>query len=256
MLLAIDVGNTNIKFGLFDGSQMRTRWRVATDRERLADEYAVLLLNLFATEEIPRDAVTGCVLSSVVPGLTEVFTEVAQRRLHVEPLVVGPRVQTRMFVSTDYPAEVGADLITNALAAREVYGAPVIVIGFGTATTFTAVNAAGALEGVAIAPGVITGAESLFQRTAQLPQVALARPAQAIGKNTIHSIQAGLVFGFAGLVEGIVTRMKAELGGQAHVVATGGLAPLIAREAPSVEAVEPDLTLIGLRIIWEMNRPA
>lgn len=254
MLLAIDVGNTNIKLGLIDGESIHCRWRIATDRERLADEYGVLLANLFATEGVRRDQVTGCVISSVVPGLTQVFGEVARRQLKQEPLVVGPGVETGMSVRTDYPAEVGSDLITNALAARHIYGSPVIVIGFGTATTFTAVNAQGDLEGVAIAPGVVTGAESLFRAAAKLPQVELSRPARSIGKNTVHSMQAGLIFGFAGLVEGLVGRMRRELGGTAHVVATGGMAELIAGETDCIEAVEPDLTLLGLRLIYEMNR--
>lgn len=256
MLLCIDIGNTNIKLGLFDGEQMRNRWRIATDRERLADEYAMLLLNLFAAGGVQSGSITGCALSSVVPALTQVFAELVQRYLHIEALVLTAGGEAGIRIRTDYPAEVGADLVVNALAARHLYGTPVIVISFGTATTLCAVSAGGDFEGVAIAPGIVTSGESLFRATATLPQVALARPAAAVGKNTITSLQAGLVFGFAGLVEGLVERIRAELGGSAKVVATGGLAHLIAPEAPIIDAVEPDLALIGLRLFyeWKMDK--
>ncbi len=254
MLLCIDIGNTNIKLGLFEGDKIRAHWRIATERTRLADEYAMLLLDLFRTEQIAVNAVTGVALSSVVPPLTPEFTDLAQRYLKQTPLVVGPGVKTGMNIRTDHPAEVGADLIVNAVAARALYGAPVIVIAFGTATAFSAVAASGDFVGVAIAPGVATSAEALFRFAAKLPQVELARPPHAIGKNTVHSMQAGLVFGYAGLVEGIVKRMRAELGGTARVVATGGLASLIAAETDIIERVEPNLTLLGLRQIYEMNR--
>jgi type III pantothenate kinase len=254
MLLCIDIGNTNIKLGLFEGDKIRAHWRIATERTRLADEYAMLLLDLFRTEQIAVNAVTGVALSSVVPPLTPEFTDLAQRYLKQTPLVVGPGVKTGMNIRTDHPAEVGADLIVNAVAARTLYGAPVIVIAFGTATAFSAVAASGDFVGVAIAPGVATSAEALFRFAAKLPQVELARPPHAIGKNTVHSMQAGLVFGYAGLVEGIVKRMRAELGGTARVVATGGLASLIAAETDIIEHVEPNLTLLGLRQIYEMNR--
>lgn len=254
MLLCVDVGNTNIKLGLFDGEQMHSRWRIATERSRLADEYAVLLINLLATEGLTASQITGCALSSVVPALTDVFSELSRRYLHQEPLILSPMANIGMKINTDYPSEVGSDLVANALAARHLYGAPVIIVGFGTATTFVAVSAQGNLEGVAIAPGIITGGESLFRATATLPQIALARPAVAAGKNTINSLQAGLVFGFAGLVDGLVARMQSELGGNAYVVATGGLANLIAPEAHSVQHVEPELPLIGLRLYAQRNK--
>jgi len=253
MLLCIDIGNTNMKFGLFEGDRLRAHWRIATDRAKLSDEYAMLLLNLFASERLRTDDVTGCAISSVVPPLTPAFTEVARRYLKQEPIIVGPGVRTGLCIRTDQPAEVGADLIVSAVAARQMYGAPVIVIGFGTATTFGAVSAQGDYVGVAIGPGVGTGAEALFRFAAKLPQVELVKPPHAIGKNTIHSMQSGLIFGFAGLVEGLVKRMRAELGAHARVVATGGLAELIAAETDVIEIVEPDLTLIGLRLIYQMN---
>lgn len=254
MLLCIDVGNTNIKLGLFEGEVMRSRWRIATDRSRLADEYAVLLTNLLQLEGLSLAQVTGCALSSVVPSLTQVFGELSERYLGQEALVLGKVTRANMRVNTDNPAEVGSDLIVNALAARHLYGAPVIVVGFGTATTFVAVSAQGDLEGVAIAPGIVTSGESLFHTTATLPQVALTHPAAAVGKNTIASLQSGMVYGFAGLTQGVVQRIQAELGGGARVVATGGLAELIAPEAPVIDAVEPDLALIGLRLLYELNR--
>ena len=254
MLFCIDIGNTNIKLGLFDKDKIRAHWRIATDHTRLTDEYAMLLLNLFATQQIRISDVTGVAISSVVPALTPVFADLSKNYLKQTPLIVGPGIKTGMSIRTDHPAEVGTDLIVNAIAARQVYGVPVIVISFGTATAFSAVSAQGDFVGVAIAPGVGTGAESLFHFAAKLPQVELARPPHAIGKNTTHSIQSGLVFGYAGLVEGIVKRMSAELGGHARVVATGGLAPLIAAETNVIEVVEPDLTLVGLRLIYEMNK--
>jgi len=257
MLLCIDIGNTNIKLGLFEGQQLGANWRIATDRSKLADEYAMLLLNLFAAERIPITSVTGCAVSSVVPALTPIFGDLVKRYLKQTPLVVGPGVKTGLSIRTDHPAEVGPDLIVNAVAARQLYGAPVIIIGFGTATTFSAVSAQGDFVGVAIAPGVWTGAEALFRFAAKLPQVELTRPPRAIGKNTIHSMQSGLVFGYAGLVEGLIRRMGAELVTRpelsVRVVATGGMAELIAAETDVIEAVEPNLMLVGLRMIHEMN---
>ena len=253
MLLCIDVGNTNIKLGLFNGSEMRFHWRISTDRTRLADEYAMLLRALFTSKGIEIQEIDGCAISSVVPALTQVFVEVARRFLNLEPLVMGPDVRTGIKVITEYPVEVGADLVMNALAARHLYGSPVIVIGFGTATTFVAVSSEGDIVGVAIAPGVATSGDSLFRATSTLPQVSLTRPRSALGKNTIQSLQAGFVFGFAGLVEELVKRIKKELGGQPHVVATGGLAEVILPETTSIEAVEPNLALIGLRLLYEFN---
>ena len=254
MLLCVDIGNSNIKFGLFEGDRLRAHWRIATDRAKLSDEYAMLLLDLFTAERVQASDVTGCAISSVVPSLAPEFAQVSRHYLNQEPIIVGPGIKTGMSIRTDHPAEVGADLIVSAVAARQMYGAPVIVIGFGTATTFGAVSAQGDYVGVAIAPGVSTGAEALFRFAAKLPQVELTRPPHAIGKNTIHSMQSGLIFGFAGLVEGLVKRMRAELGGQARVIGTGGLAELIAAETSAIEVVEPDLTLIGLRLIYEMNQ--
>jgi type III pantothenate kinase len=254
MLLCMDIGSTNIKLGLFDGDAMCCRWRITTDRARLADEYAMLVLDLFSSAHVDPARINGCAISSVVPVLTPVFVELVGRYLHLDPLILGPGVSTGMRVNTDYPEEVGSDLVMNALAARHLYGLPVIVIGFGTATTFVAISTRGDIEGVAIAPGLTTSGDSLFRATSTLPQVALARPAAAIGKNTVQSIRAGFVYGFAGLVKELVGRIQSELGGSAHVIATGGLAELIIPETSVIEAVEPDLALIGLKLLYEMNK--
>ena len=255
MLLCIDIGNTNIKLGLFDKDKLRAHWRIATDRNRLTDEYAMLLLDLFAASEIKIDSVTGVAISSVVPTLAPAFAELSKSYLKQTPVIIGPGIKTGISIRTDNPAEVGADLIVNAVAAREIVprGTPMIIIAFGTATAFCAVSAQGDFVGVAIAPGVVTGAESLFRFAAKLPQVELTRPPHAIGKNTVHSIQSGLVFGYAGLVEGLVKRIRDELGKSARVIATGGLAELIAAETGVIDAVEPNLTLLGLRLIYAMN---
>lgn len=254
MVLSIDIGNTNIKFGMFVGNELISSWRIATDRKRLADEYAMVLFNLLASSNLTHEIIAGCVISSVVPVLTQEFSELSRRYLDIEPVVIGPDVETGMVINTDYPAEVGPDLIVNAVAARFLYGAPVIVIGFGTATTFTVVSAEGNFEGVAIAPGVETGADALFQFAARLPQVELAAPRFATGKNTIQAIQSGLVYGYAGLVEGLVHRLRAECENNARVIATGGLAKLISPQTHVIEIVESNLTLIGLNLIYRVNR--
>jgi type III pantothenate kinase len=254
MLLCIDIGNTNIKLGLFNGDSLCCSWRISTDRNDLADEYAMVLMNLFSTSDVEPSHVTGCAISSVVPALTVEFIDLCNRYFHLTPLVPGPGSDTGIKVNTDLPSEVGMDLVMNALAARHLYGAPVIIVGLGTATTFTAVSSAGVLEGVAIAPGIITSANSLFSATSTLPRVALQRPTTSIGKNTVASLQAGMVYGFSSLIEGLVARMREELGGGAKVVATGGLAPVIATETKAIDFVEPNLALIGLKLMYEMNR--
>ena len=251
MILCIDIGNTNIKLGLYRDGKQITHWRIFTDAKKLADEYAVLMLSLFATESVRREEIHGCAISSVVPELTIAFRDMVRRQLHLEPVIVSAAAGRVMKVSASNPSEVGADLIANAVGAVALYGAPVIVIGFGTATTFSAVSASGQFEGVAIAPGILTGAESLISHGAMLPQVDLHRPEQAIGKTTIQSLQAGIIFGFAGLVEGLVARIQQELGGSAKVVATGGLERIIARDVHCIDAYEPELTLEGVRIIYE-----
>lgn len=253
MLLCIDIGNTNIKLGLFSGEEMNNHWRIATDQFKLADEYAVLMTQLFEVNQINFRDISGVAISSVVPPLTLIFVELCQKYLHLTPRMYEPGCDLGMKINTDYPAEVGSDLIMNALAAYQIFRSELIVVGFGTATSFVAVSRDGDFEGVAIAPGILTSSDSLFRAASALPQVALSHPKVAIGKNTMDSMRAGIVFGFVGLVEAIITRMKVELGGQPRVIATGGLATLIAPETDMIEMVEPNLALIGLKRMFEMG---
>jgi type III pantothenate kinase len=254
MLLAVDVGNTNITIGVFAGSKLKATWRVATGVHRMPDEYASLLLHLFERQGIDASKITDAILCSVVPPLAGVFEEMYRRYLKVSPLVIEAGVKTGVRISMDNPREVGADRIVNAVAAHHLYGGAVIVIDLGTATTFDAVSEEGDYLGGAIAPGIAIATEALFARTAVLPRVELTHPKRAIGRNTVAAMQSGIVFGYAGLIEGIVGRIREELGGKAKVVATGGYAELLARETPVIDEVNPDLTLIGLHLIYEMNK--
>lgn len=253
MLLTVDVGNTNINIGVFDGSKLKATWRVATGVHRMPDEYASLLLNLFDRQGIDASQITDAILCSVVPTLVGVFEEVCRRYLKVLPLVVESGVKTGVRICLDNPREVGADRVVNAVAAHQLYGGSVIVIDLGTATTFDAVSEDGDYLGGAIAPGIAIATEALFTRTAALPRVELTHPKRAVGRSTVAAMQSGIVFGYAGLIEGIVARIQQEMGGKAKVVATGGYAELLARETPVIEVVNPDLTLVGLRLIYEMN---
>ena len=253
MLLVIDVGNTNIVLGVYKGEQLLAYWRVATDSHRMADEYAMLLRELFEYNGLEAGTVTSVVVSSVVPPLTTTFEELSRRYFKLSPLVVGPGIRTGIRIIYDNPREVGADRIVNALAAYRLYGGPCIVLDFGTATTFDAISRQGDYLGGAIAPGLGISAEALFEHAAKLPRIELVRPKQAIGKNTIASMQSGMIFGYVGLVEGLITRFHQELG-KARVVATGGLADIIARETPMIDVVDDRLTLYGLRLIYELNK--
>lgn len=254
MLLCIDVGNTNIKFGLFRDQELVTSWRISTNRAQLTDEYAMLLLNLFASQGLSAQEVSGCAISCVVPPLTPVMSELARRYLRCAPVVVGPGVRTGVRLRLDHPPEAGSDRVANVAATYRLYGGPAIAIAFGTATAFDAINAEGDYLGGAIAPGLAVGAEALFRFAAKLPQIELARPPHAIGRNTVHAMQSGLILGYAGLVEGLVKRLSVELGPRVRVIATGGLAELIAAETDVIEKVEPHLTMIGLKLIYELNR--
>jgi len=254
MLLTVDIGNTNINVGVFDGDKLKATWRMATGVHRMPDEYASLILHLFEHEGIAVQQITDAILCSVVPPLAGVFEEMCRRYLKVSPLMVEAGVKTGVRIAMDNPREVGADRIVNAVAAHQLYGGPVIVIDLGTATTFDAVSKEGDYLGGAIAPGIAIATEALFARTAVLPRVELSHPKRAIGRNTVAAMQSGIVFGYAGLIEGIVTRIQQELGVKAKVVATGGYAELLARETQVIEEVNPDITLIGLRLIFEMNK--
>jgi type III pantothenate kinase len=255
MLLCIDIGNTNITFGLYEGGRLGPRWRIRTIHEKMPDEYGILLDQLFRHRGFRPDQVTGVALASVVPPLTRTFEQACRDYLDQAPLVVDAGVRTGVRVRYENPRDdVGADRVVNAAAVRVLYGLPACVVDFGTGTTFDAVSAEGDYLGGAIAPGIGIAARALFERTAKLPRVELARPPAAIGRNTVHSIQSGLLFGYVGLVEGMVARFKAELGPETRVVATGGLAEIIARETEVIEEVDPWLTLHGLQIIYELNR--
>ena len=254
MLLAIDIGNTDTTFGVFDGEELRATWHIATDIHRMADEYAALLLNLMRQQGLDIPDIEAIALCSVVPPLISTFDELFQRYFHITPLVVGAGVKTGVRIRMDNPKEVGADRIVNAAAAHHLYGGPVIVTDLGTATTFDTVSKEGDYLGGAIAPGIMTAAEALFTRTSMLSRVELARPKRAIGTNTIAAMQSGIIFGYVGLIEGIVARIQKELEEKAKVVATGGYASLIAKETAIFDEVNPALTLIGLRLIYQMNK--
>ncbi|MBI2222118.1 MAG: type III pantothenate kinase [Acidobacteria bacterium] len=259
MLLAIDVGNTNIVLGVFEGRELRHSWRLATYRERTSDELGILVSELFAHAALPRDRITGIILSSVVPPLTRPAVEMCRRYFSRDALVVDPAGNAGMVVLYEPKTDVGADRVVNAVAAYELYGkqkrAPIIVVDFGTATTFDAITERGEYLGGVICPGVQISADALFQRAARLPRVDVQKPATVIGRTTVTSMQSGLFFGYVGMVDGIVARMRKELGpARAFCIGTGGLAEIIAAETDTIETVNPDLTLLGLKMIWERNR--
>jgi len=254
MLLAIDIGNTETTLGVFEGEELQATWHMATVIHRMADEYASLLLNLLHHQGLDKSDIKEVALCSVVPPLIATFEELFQRYFHLSPLVVGAGVKTGVSIRMDNPREVGADRIVNAAAAHHLYGGPVIITDLGTATTFDTVSKEGDYLGGAIAPGITMATEALSMQTAMLPRVELIPPKHAIGTNTISAMQSGIVFGYVGLIEGIVARIRQELGGKAKVVATGGYADLIAKETRVIDVVNPDLTLIGLRLIYLMNK--
>lgn len=254
MLLAVDIGNTSVHFGVFQGEELRGSWRLGTDVERLPDEYAILLLGLLRTAGISPGDIRDCVLSSTVAGLTQTFTELTRRYFDTNPLVVGSGVRTGLRILYDNPRDVGPDRVMDAVAALKLYGPPLIVVDCGTATVFDAISREGDYVGGAIAPGIGIAAEALFQRASRLYHVELEKPRAAIGKNTVHALQSGIMFGYVGLVEGIVGRFQKELGGGARVIGTGPYAATIARETTVIDLVNINLTLIGLRLIHELNR--
>lgn len=253
MLLTIDVGNTETKLGCFPvaGSELLQSWRVTTDSKRTADEYGVFFAQLFATADLRASDVQAVVISSVVPKLDNTLQQACTRYFGCEPLFFKPNRQTLMPVVTERPGEVGADLVASSIGARDLYGAPLIVISYGTATVFMAISAQGQYMGVAIAPGISVSIDALVGRTAKLPQIALEAPDRAIGRDTIAALQSGIVYGFIGQTEALVARMRAEMGVDAPVIATGGMADVVARHTRLIREVNPNLSLIGLRLFYQ-----
>lgn len=256
MLLVIDVGNTNIVAGVFDDKELVCQWRFSTDRSKTADEYGILLRSMFNYTRMPMDQIKAIIISSVVPPLIVPLCHMCERYFELTPMVVGPGIKSGISLRYDNPREVGADRIVNAVAAFDKYskkGMPMIIVDFGTATTFCALLPTGEYLGGAIAPGIGISTEALFQRTAKLPRIELIKPKNVISRNTVNAMQAGVIYGFVGQMDGIVRHMKEELGGNAFVVATGGFANTMAAESDSIDVVEPFLTLDGLRILHEKN---
>ena len=256
MLLVIDVGNTNIVAGVFDDKELVCQLRFSTDRSKTADEYGILLRSMFNYTRMPMDQIKAIIISSVVPPLIVPLCHMCERYFELTPMVVGPGIKSGISLRYDNPREVGADRIVNAVAAFDKYskkGMPMIIVDFGTATTFCALLPTGEYLGGAIAPGIGISTEALFQRTAKLPRIELIKPKNVISRNTVNAMQAGVIYGFVGQMDGIVRHMKEELGGNAFVVATGGFANTMAAESDSIDVVEPFLTLDGLRILHEKN---
>jgi len=258
VILVLDVGNTNIVLGVYDDNKLICDWRLSTDSRKSADEYGIQVSQLFFQNKLEFDRVEGVIISSVVPNIMYSLEHMIRKYFKVNPIVVGPGVKTGINIKYDNPKEVGADRIVNAVAAHEIYNRPLIIIDFGTATTFCAVRKNGDYLGGTICPGIKIASDALFERAAKLPRVELTKPSSVICKNTVTSMQAGIIYGYIGQVEYIVAKMKKEMEdlGEANplVVATGGLAKLISSEAKCIDTIDSNLTLEGLRIIYEKNK--
>ncbi|MGD2246511.1 MAG: type III pantothenate kinase [Candidatus Aminicenantes bacterium] len=254
MLLAIDIGNTNIVLGVFQGKKLIQHWKIQTERERTSDEYGITLLNLFSLSGPEKAEIESVIISSVVPPLTPIFEDLSQSLFKVKPAVVGPGLKTGMAILYENPFEVGADRVVAAVAAYEKHGGPCLVVDFGTATTFDAISSKGEYLGGAIAPGIQISAEALYLKTAKLPQIEIKKPKKAIGRTTVTSMQSGLYFGYVGLVTKIIEEMKNELGEETTVISTGGFAAQIGHEIASIDVHEPDLVLEGLSVLHDRIR--
>jgi len=254
MLLTIDIGNTNITLGIYAGQTLKSHWRLATDHHRMTDEYGITLIGLLQHAGLAVSAIDAIAIASVVPPLTGTFAQACENYLGCTPLVVDAGVKTGVRVKYEDPKQVGADRVVDAAAAYKLYGGPACIVDFGTGTTFDAISAEGDYLGGAIAPGLGIAADALFEHAAKLPRVDLQRPPSVIGRNPVHSMQSGLVFGYVGLVEGMVARFRVELGPHMKVIGTGGLVEVIAKETRVIDILAPWLTLEGLRIVWELNQ--
>lgn len=255
MLLVFDVGNTNMVLGIYEGKELKKYWRISTDKAKTSDEYGMLINNLFQYDNVDIKSIKDVIISSVVPNVMHSLENFCIKYFNRQPLVVGPGIKTGLNIKYDNPKQVGADRIVNAVAAIEKYKAPMIIIDFGTATTFCAISAKGDYLGGTIAPGIKISSEALFQRASKLPRVELLKPGMTICKNTVSAMQSGIIYGYVGLVDKIVKMMKEELGNEdVKVVATGGLSSLIASETNSIDCVDKFLTLEGLRIIYDKNK--
>jgi len=254
MLLVVDVGNTNTVLGLFDGENLVHDWRIRTVVDHTVDEYGMLIYNLYKSSKISSKKISDIIISCVVPPMLNILEPLCEKYFHLKPLIVGPGVKTGMPIYYDNPKEVGADRIVNAVAAYEKYKRDLIIVDFGTATTFDYVSAKGEYMGGCIAPGIMISSEALFERAAKLPRVELSKPRAIIAKDTVSSMQAGIMYGYAGLVDGIVGRIKSEIKGNPMVIATGGLAKIVAPETKTIEVVDDMLTLEGLRLIHLRNK--
>jgi type III pantothenate kinase len=253
MILVVDVGNTNIVLGLYQGKELQNHWRISTNRSATSDEYGILILNLFGHASIKAEDIEGIIVSSVVPPINSALEHTFEKFFHITPMFVGPGIKTGLNIRYENPREVGADRIVNAVAGVHLYGSPLIIVDFGTATTFCYIDEKGEYIGGAIAPGIGISTEALYQKAAKLPRIELVKPKSTVGRTTVTSMQAGIIFGFAGQVDGIVGRIREEFRTNPKVIATGGLAELISGESRTIEAVNPQLTLLGLRIIYERN---
>jgi type III pantothenate kinase len=254
MFLAIDIGNTNVTMGVFEGEKIRYTWRLATDIHKMPDEYAATLMNLLQFRKIAPVDIKEVALCSTVAPLVPIFVELLEGYFKITPLVIGPGIKTGIRVHMDNPKEVGTDRIVNTVAGFKLYGGPTIIVDLGTATTFDVISKEGDFIGGAIAPGPMTAAEALFSRTAALPRIQFIHPQKAIGTNTITAMQSGIMFGYAGLVESVVAHIEKELGEKATIVATGGYGAIFAQETNIFKVVNPDITLIGLRMIYQLNK--
>ncbi|MGO4890171.1 type III pantothenate kinase [Anaerobacillus sp. MEB173] len=254
MIFVLDVGNTNIVLGVYDGEELKYHWRVGTSRQKTEDEYGMLIKDLFAYKGLPIDAIDGIIISSVVPPIMFALERMCRKYFNIEPMIIGPGIKTGLNIKYDNPKEVGADRIVNAVAGIHLYGSPLIIVDFGTATTFCYINEEKQYMGGAIAPGISISTEALYTQASKLPRIEITKPSNIIGKNTVSAMQAGIVYGYVGQVEGIVNRMKAQANVEPKVIATGGLAPLIARESNCIDIVDPFLTLKGLQMIYLKNK--